>query len=1179
MGGGSSTISNSEPRLGAMRVQQSSYGLALPIVYGRTRVTGNLIWYGDFTAIAHTTTTSSGGKGGGGVTQSNTTYTYEAAVMMALCEGPIGGVHSVWEGKKRYQDITKDEETTTALEQLRLTLYDGQAGQAPWPHLVSKHAGAHKHGETDAVDEVLGYSSTAYLSSPDFELGDNAEFENHAFEVQGKLPFGGEVLDANPADVMLDFLTNVQYGANFSPTRVDDLSVYSTYCRALGLFISPAFSEQKEAREHLNEIAQLSNSTFIWSQGKLKVVPYGDEAASGYGATYLPNLTPLYDLDDDDFIVSGGGGGSGEDPVKCERKTPADAFNQVQIEYINRDNAYSIEIAEAKDQANIEKYGLRPQEPLKMHGICDTRVARQVAQLVLQRTLYVRNEYEFKLGWKYALLEPMDLVTLTDAGLGLAKTPVRIISVQEDESGLLTVRAEDYPFGVASATLYPTQTGLGYSANYNAEAGDVSAPVFFEPPIESTSTGLEVWCAVSGTADAWGGCRVWASLDGDSYKQVGTVHGGSRYGSLSSNLAAAPGGSLAVTLAGRGGQMLSASAQDAAALNTLCWVSDGLGGEFLAYQTATLTGTKAYTLTGLVRGAYGSATTAKYTGATFVRVDQAIAKSEPLALSMVGKTIYFKFTSFNVYGGGEQALADVAAHAYTIRGYMLQLPPSNVGSAQYQLEGFGIRLSWPAVPDQDLNVYELRVGGTSWENSELLAQVKGTSYLWATQVAGTQKVWIKAQDLYHNYSATASLINVGVPAPNASNLTVSIAGPNVVLVWQAVSGAFNIDRYEVRYGATWANATVVAAPYTTTFSEKVSYGGPRRYWVAAIDVAGNIGPPVSVDVSISSPLAVTVQAETIDNNVLLRWSDATRTLPVDRYEIRKGASWELGLPVGDNGNGRFATFFEQAAGTYTYWIVAYDTANNASTPSSVSVLVNQPPDYVLRDNFFSSFSGTRSGAWRDGTSLYAPMLDQTWQQHFQSRGWASPQAQINAGFPRYFQPSGSSAFYEELIDYGTTLSATAITVTPTTQLLFGAVTMTMTISVKKLAADAWTNYPGQSQIVAGEFRYLKVRLDFAGGGGTDLLQVSALNIKLSTKLKNDGGEGVANAADTGGTTVNFSTAFIDVSTITVTPKGTTARIAIYDFVDAPYPSSFKVLLFDTNGNRVSGPFSWSAKGI
>ena len=48
---------------------------------------GNLVWYGDFTTYEHKTTTRQGGKGGGGVKQEDVKYTYEAAVMMALCEG------------------------------------------------------------------------------------------------------------------------------------------------------------------------------------------------------------------------------------------------------------------------------------------------------------------------------------------------------------------------------------------------------------------------------------------------------------------------------------------------------------------------------------------------------------------------------------------------------------------------------------------------------------------------------------------------------------------------------------------------------------------------------------------------------------------------------------------------------------------------------------------------------------------------------------------------------------------------------------------------------------------------------------------------------------------------------------------------------------------------------------
>lgn len=365
MGGKSSTISTSEQRILSLQVQQSSQGLTLPVVYGRARVAGNLIWYGDFTTYGHKTTTRQGGKGGrGGVKQEDVKYTYEAAVMMALCEGEIKGVTRIW----------RDKEKFSSLAQLRLTLYKGGEEQPVWPHLQqARHAA-----------QAVSYSGTAYLCSPNYELTKSAQIYSHNFEVDGKLGYSSSIVDANPRDIIRDLLTNQKYGCGFPVENLGDTDVYGTYCRAAGIFLSPVYSEQQEAQRNIAELLEQTNSAAVFSQGRLKIVPYGDSGLSDNGATYIPNLTPLYDLSDDDFIVSGA-----EDPVRVERKTNADAYNQVQIEYLDRANDYNIAVAEAKDQANIEQYGIRPKDAVKMHGICDAKVARQVTQLLLQRALYV----------------------------------------------------------------------------------------------------------------------------------------------------------------------------------------------------------------------------------------------------------------------------------------------------------------------------------------------------------------------------------------------------------------------------------------------------------------------------------------------------------------------------------------------------------------------------------------------------------------------------------------------------------------------------------------------------------------------------------------------------------------------------------------------------------------------
>lgn len=639
MGGKSSTITSAEERILSLQVQQSSQGLTLPVIYGRTRVAGNLIWYGDFVTIENKTTTQQGGKGGGGVKQVDIAYTYEAAVMLALCEGEIQGVGRIWRDKEKFD----------SLAQLRLTLMRGGDEQPLWTHLAqAKHQ-----------NQALNYSGTAYLCSPNYELTKSAQIYQHNFEVIGKLGYSGNIPDANPREIIRDLLTNQRYGCGFPADSIGDTDRYSNYCRAVGIFLSPAYTEQGEAQRNISELLEQTNSAAVFSQGRLKIVPYGDGNYSGNGAIYVADNKAIYDLTDDDFIVSGA-----EDPVNVERKTNADAFNQIQVEYLDRDNDYNVAIAEVKDQANIEQYGLRPKDAVKMHGICDGKVAQKVAQQLLQRALYVRNEYEFKLGWKYCLLEPMDIVTLTDAGLGLDKAPVRITEIEEDEEGVLSVKAEDYPLGVHTVSEYPTQPSLGYSADYNVSPGNAHAPVIFEAPLQLTGGEPQIWMATAG-GDMWGGAEVWVSTDGDSYTRVGAVNHKARFGSLTTAL---PNGAVfdrtnTLNVEISAGQMTGGTEQDSRDLLTLCYVD----GEFLAYANAELKGVGRYTLGNLTRGAYGSAIDSHAAGSKFARVDEALFKYA-VPRNWIGRTVWVKLVSYNVFSGGIQDLASVPAYSYTIKG-------------------------------------------------------------------------------------------------------------------------------------------------------------------------------------------------------------------------------------------------------------------------------------------------------------------------------------------------------------------------------------------------------------------------------------------------------------------------------------------------------------------------------
>ena len=345
-------------------------------------------------------------------------------------------------------------------------------------------------------------------------------------------------------------------------------------------------------------------------------------------------------------------------------------------------------------------------------------------------------------------------------------------------------------------------------------------------------------------------------------------------------------------------------------------------------------------------------------------------------------------------------------------------------------------------------------------------------------------------------------------------------------------------------------------------------------------MSDGLGLEVSVDVTVLAPSQPTITPQVVDNNVLLRWNDCTATLPVDTYELRRGADWATAALIGTK-SGRFTSVFETAGGTYTYWLAAIDSGGNYGTPGSVTVVVNQPPDYVLKLTQNSTWSGTKTNAIFDesGFLLLGVNPTETFEDHFTARSWTTPQQQIDAGYAYWLMPSTSTAAYEETVDYGAVVASSKVAQTLTSTVVTGTFAMTPQISVRKLVTDAWTDYSGVDQVYATDFRYLKFRYDFTSAGGDDLALLTSLNYRLDSKLRSDFGAGTANSGDSGGTSVTFNFAFVDVEAISVTPSGTTPRIAIYDFVDAPNPTTFKVLLFDTSGNRVSGGFSWSARGV
>lgn len=254
-----------KPDYTGLQVQTSVSTLPIPIVWGRNKLAGNVVWYQRFVAVPSHRDGKGSGKGGVFGGGGPTSYTYEADLIIALCEGPIAGIPTVWKDLAIYY-------TPLAID---LLTYNGTTPQAVWPWLELYP------GQDSA------YQGTAFVCAASYDLGLAASIGNLNFEIVGPLAGTGvNGIDADPAQVIYDFLTNAQYGAGFDPASIDATSLFGaggdgslqTYCRALGIAFSPALSAQEQGSSILTRWLQILSCAAVWSGGLLRFVPYGDTA-------------------------------------------------------------------------------------------------------------------------------------------------------------------------------------------------------------------------------------------------------------------------------------------------------------------------------------------------------------------------------------------------------------------------------------------------------------------------------------------------------------------------------------------------------------------------------------------------------------------------------------------------------------------------------------------------------------------------------------------------------------------------------------------------------------------------------------------------------------------------------------------------------------------------------------
>lgn len=813
------------------------FGTPVPLLYGTCKVSPNLICYQDFTTREKRVTQKSGKH-----SKSTTiTYLYYVYAELALGEGVVGAITKAWVGSNAYGSLSalnSNANNTGA----GLALNTG-SNEGPTTYMATNHP-----------DIATGYGKLAYVYGKIFLGEDTASMPSYSFEVKGTLLADGN--DANPADVISDILTRIGLGSYIDG---ESWKGYRLYCLEADLLISTpedAFDSQKKAQEIIATVLELTNTYMFWSVDRFKFVPRDDIARGGW----QPDKTIIYDLDADELLEQSNGA-----PVVFKRKDSSEIYNYVTVNFTNRANDYESESVSYQDVASIKAYGIRSKTYNGKWYHTKER-ALKYAQIKTRLAQTECNQYTLKLPWKYCRLEPGDLVRITDKAIGISGQVAMVSEVTEAKDGLITVTALQRAPGDYGEAKYKVDDKYQYQ-DFNVEPGSTAPPLFIIPPSDlvTSSGGCELWIALHGQGESWGGCDVHVSTKDGDYSYNGTQGVSSIYGRITSDLSG-DGDTVNVELSNpRVVELLTGSEQDAENGVTLIWIN----GECMSYSKATLVGSNSYKLDGLVRGQHGTKIRAHSIGDDMAVLDGNIyAVAMPKAY--VGKNLYFKFPAFNAFKGNGQNLND--ALPYTCVAGVSDLPNcTQVTAYNKYRDADGIIVYHDIIVEwQPPGNFENYQQAQVWykASTESKWRYGGQGYSKATlpqvDIGVTYDIAVCTQDIFGNTETpdasakTSILVALSTEVPNTPGGLTAKLNDAFVIAWEEVRNA-DIKYYEIRLDNKVGNPENMIA--RTSECSYVTNGitvNAGKIYVYAVSAYGKISAPATLEYNFARPEAPTI---------------------------------------------------------------------------------------------------------------------------------------------------------------------------------------------------------------------------------------------------------------------------------------------------------------------------------
>ena len=372
-------------------ITRASEGSPYPIVFGKVKIAGNIVWYGNLRTVKQKA--ESGGKGGGGE-DVTTGYHYYLSCWQTICRGParVMGMY-----KENKQFVTSELNPTWSG-----IMADEGDGRKTTVITINKG----DNSETNFTVSVEYFAPLPNVCSAIMHkvfCGSGTTFPSFHWVVQCNYPcnWSNPSNGWNPANAIYFMLTD----AGVLPTDIDTAYFNSsaTYWYNKGYGINTVIGSQGKLREKIEQILSPLGGFYFESGGKHYLNP-GDPYEAAWGT-----------ITDDfkKFVIA--------------RRSWEDTINDLKATFTEHGKDFTERTAVVQNSASINMLGRVFTKTYDLSMFSDLGTTQKRIGELIKSESYPYAEVEFSTDLSYMNLTEGKIVNLTNSEIGVQNMGVRVV--------------------------------------------------------------------------------------------------------------------------------------------------------------------------------------------------------------------------------------------------------------------------------------------------------------------------------------------------------------------------------------------------------------------------------------------------------------------------------------------------------------------------------------------------------------------------------------------------------------------------------------------------------------------------------------------------------------------------------------------------------------------------------